>query len=62
MSPNYARSAPAVPILYIIDVLALPRGFDSVRSVRFKGDQAIFTALSGRRVVQALDRDFLSTP
>lgn len=47
---------------YIMGVLTLPRGFDSVRSVRFKGDQAIFTALSGRRVVQALDRGFLSTP
>ena len=47
---------------YIMGVLALPRGFDSVRSVRFKGNQAIFTALSGRRVSQHLDRDFLSTP
>jgi hypothetical protein len=47
---------------YIMGVLALPRGFDSVRSLRFKGNQAIFTALSGRRVSQHLDRDFLSAP
>jgi hypothetical protein len=49
-------------IPYVMGVLALPRGFDSVRSVRFKGDQAIFTAISGRRVIQNLDRDFLSAP
>jgi hypothetical protein len=49
-------------IPYVMGVLALPRGFDSVRRVRFKGDQAIFTALSGRQVVQTLDRDFLSAP
>ncbi|HRG54717.1 MAG TPA: hypothetical protein PLG56_01670 [Lacunisphaera sp.] len=49
-------------IPYVMGVLALPRGFDSVRSVRFMGDRAIFTAVSGRRVVQTLDRDFLFTP
>jgi hypothetical protein len=47
---------------YIMGVLALPRGFDSVRSLRFKGNLAIFTALSGRRVSQHLDRAFLTAP
>lgn len=45
---------------YIMGVLPLPRGFDVVRRVRFKGDTAIFTALSGRRIVQPLDRGFLA--
>ncbi len=45
-----------------IQPFALPRGFDSVRNLRFKGNQAVFTAISGRRVIQHLDRDFLSAP
>ncbi|MDQ5978367.1 MAG: hypothetical protein QG602_1341 [Verrucomicrobiota bacterium] len=49
-------------IPYLMGVLSVPRRFDSVRSVRFKGDLAVFTALSGRRVTQVLDRDFLSAP
>lgn len=47
---------------YIMGVLALPRGFDTVRRVHFKGDRAVFTANSGRQVVQRLDRSLLSDP
>jgi hypothetical protein len=50
----------ALRIPYVMGVTAIPREFETVRTVRFAADHLIFVSLSGRTVRQPIDLSFLS--
>lgn len=55
------RLDPRRPLVvpYIMAVAAIPRGFDVVRTIAFRGDHVVLRAASGKTVRHAVDLSFL---
>jgi hypothetical protein len=61
--PTTLQLDPRRPLIvpYIMGVAAIPRGFDTVRRVDFRGDHLVLRAASGKTVRQAVDLSFLTS-
>jgi hypothetical protein len=63
--PTVVQLNPDHPLAvnYVMGVAAVPRGFDVVRQVHFRGDHIVLRAASGRSIEHAVDLGvFLSPP
>ena len=59
--PTALRLDPRRPLVvpYIMAVAAIPRGFDTVSTISFRGDHLVLRAASGQSVRHAVDLSFL---